>query len=92
MQDLFNEEAAKYNVLPLDNRSFARAVEPRPSTTAGKTEFTYTGVNPGIATANAPNLLDRSYTITAEVDVPEGGGDGMIATVGGAGAAMGCTY
>jgi arylsulfatase A-like enzyme len=83
MQDLFNEEAAKYNVLPLDNRSFARAVEPRPSTTAGKTEFTYTGVNPGIATANAPNLLDRSYTITAEVDVPEGGGDGMIATVGG---------
>ena len=83
MQALFNEEAAKYQVLPLDNRTFARAVEPRPSTTAGKTVFTYTGVNPGIATANSPNLLGRSYTITAEVDVPEGGGDGMIVTTGG---------
>jgi arylsulfatase len=83
LQALFDQEAAKYNVLPLDNRQFARAVEPRPSTTAGKTVFTYTGVNPGIATANAPNLLGRSYTITAEVDVPQGGGDGMIVTTGG---------
>ena len=32
---------------------------------------------------NAPSILDRSYTITAEVDVPQGGGDGMIATAGG---------
>ncbi len=83
MQKLFDQEAAKYNVLPLDNRTFARAVEPRPSTTAGKTLFTYRGVNPGIATANAPNLLGRSYTITADVDVPAGGGDGMIVTTGG---------
>jgi arylsulfatase A-like enzyme len=83
MQKLFDVEAAKYNVLPLDNRTFARAIEPRPSTTAGKTVFTYTGVNPGIATANAPSLLDKSYTITADVTVPEGGGDGMIVTTGG---------
>ena len=38
---------------------------------------------PGIPTANAPNILARSYTITAEVDVPQGGGDGMIVTEGG---------
>jgi arylsulfatase A-like enzyme len=83
MQGIWQQEAAKYQVLPLDNRSFARAVEPRPSTTAGKTEFTYRGVNPGIATANAPNTIGRSYTITADVDVPQGGGNGMIATIGG---------
>ncbi|MFL5530601.1 MAG: arylsulfatase [Gemmatimonadales bacterium] len=83
MQAIWDREAAKYNVLPLDNRSFARAVEPRPSSTAGKTEFIYTGVNPGIATANAPSIIGKSYTITADVDVPEGGGNGMIATVGG---------
>lgn len=83
MRTLFDQEAAKYNVLPLDNRTFAWAVEPRPSTTAGKTVFTYSGVNPGIATSNAPGLLGRSYTITADVDVPEGGGDGMIVTTGG---------
>jgi arylsulfatase len=83
LQALFTAEAAKYNVLPLDNRQFARAVEPRPSTTAGRTEFTYVGVNPGIATANAPNTIGRSYTVTADVDVPQGGGNGMLATVGG---------
>ncbi|SHG58554.1 arylsulfatase [Kaistia soli DSM 19436] len=82
MQALWDQEAAKYNVLPLDNRSFARAVEPRPSTTAGRTEFTYTGVNPGIATANAPNFIGRSYTVTADIDVPENA-DGVISTLGG---------
>jgi len=92
MQALFDQEAKKYNVLPLDNRSFARAVEPRPSTTAGKTVFTYTGVNPGIATANAPSIIGKSYTITAEVDVPQGGGNGVIATVGGAVGRMGIVH
>jgi arylsulfatase len=83
MQKLFAQEAAKYNVLPLNNDTFARAVAPRPSATAGKTVFTYTGVNPGINSSNAPNILGRSYKMTAEVDVPQGGGDGMIATMGG---------
>jgi len=92
MQKLFDHEAAKYNVLPLDNRSFARAIEPRPSSTAGRTVFTYTGVNPGIATANAPSILGKSYTITAEVEVPQGGGKGMIATVGGALGRMGIVH
>src|ERR1700712_4783738 len=83
MQALFVKEAAKYQVLPLDNRSFARAIEPRPSATAGQTVFTYTGVNPGINSSNAPNILGRSYKMTAEVEVSQGGGDGMIATMGG---------
>jgi len=83
MQKLFDQEAAKYQVLPLDNRTFARAVEPRPSDTAGKTEFIYKGINPGIDVANAPNYLGKSYTITAEVTVPQGGGDGVIVTTGG---------
>jgi arylsulfatase A-like enzyme len=83
MQKLFVQEAAKYNVLPLDNDTFARSLAPRPSATAGKTVFTYTGANPGINSSNAPNILGRSYTMNAEVDVPQGGGDGMIATMGG---------
>jgi arylsulfatase A-like enzyme len=83
MQALFNQEAAKYNVLPLNNDTFARALAPRPSATAGKTEFTYKGLTPGISASNAPNILARSYTMTAEVDVPQGGGDGMLATMGG---------
>jgi hypothetical protein len=83
MQALFAQEAKKYGVFPLDNQAFARAIAARPSTVAGKTMFTYTGVNVGIPTGNAPSILDRSFTITAEVDVPQGGGDGMIVTEGG---------
>src|SRR5215831_17063887 len=83
MQALFQKEAAKYQVFPLDNQQFQRAITPRPSTTAGKTVFTYTGENAGIPTENAPSILNRSFTITAEVDVPSGGGNGMIVTEGG---------
>jgi hypothetical protein len=83
MQALFMQEATKYNVFPLDNQAFVRAIAPRPSTIAGKTDFTYTGVNIGIPTGNAPNILNRSFKITAEVEVPEGGGNGMIVTEGG---------
>lgn len=83
MQALFLSEAAKYQVFPLDNSGFARIMTPRPSATAGKTEFTYTGVNAGIPFSDAPNILDKDYTITAEITVPEGGAEGMIATLGG---------
>ena len=43
LQKLFMEEAHKYNVLPLDNAIASRLVTPRPSVTAGRDEFTYTG-------------------------------------------------
>jgi arylsulfatase len=83
LQKVFLQEAAKYDVLPLDNRQFARALTPRPSATAGQTVFTYSGEMSGIPTGNAPNILTKSFTITAEVEVPKDGGDGMIVTEGG---------
>jgi hypothetical protein len=83
MQALFQQEAEKYQVLPLDNQQFQRAIEPRPSAVTGRTVFTYVGENPGIPTGNSPNILNKSFTITAEIEVPEGGGHGMIVTEGG---------
>jgi arylsulfatase len=83
MQDLFYSEAKKYNVLPLDNSSLARWNTPRPSLTAGRTVFTYSGELTGVPASGAPNILDKSYTITAEVEIPEGGAEGMIVTEGG---------
>ena len=83
MQALFLKEAAKYNVFPLDNSGFVRLLTPRPSAVAGRTVFTYSGENAGIPVGNAPSILDKDYTITAEVTVPEGGAQGMIATLGG---------
>jgi arylsulfatase A-like enzyme len=83
MQALFQIEATKYNVFPLDNTAFSRLLTKRPSAVAGRTDFTYTGVNAGIPLGNAPSILDKDYTITAEITVPDGGGEGMIATLGG---------
>ena len=83
MQALFLSEAAKYQVLPIDNSILPRLLTPRPSATAGKTVFTYVGENVDIPTGNAPNLLNRDYTITAEISVPKAGAEGMIATMGG---------
>jgi arylsulfatase A-like enzyme len=83
MQALFLTEAAKYQVLPLDNSVLTRAVTPRPSAVAGKSVFTYRGENAGIPVGNAPSILDRDYTITADVTIPSDGAEGMIVTLGG---------
>ncbi len=83
MQALFLTEAAKYNVLPLDNTAFSRLLTARPSAIAGKTTFTYTGEHVGIPLGNAPEILDRDYNIIAEVTIPKGGAEGMIVTMGG---------
>jgi arylsulfatase A-like enzyme len=83
MQALFMSEAAKYQVLPLDNTGFSRLLTPRPSAVAGRTVFTYSGENANIPAGNAPSILDKDYTITAEVTIPKGGAEGMIVTLGG---------
>ena len=83
MQDLFYSEAKKYDVLPLDNSTLARWNTPRPSLTAGRTEFTYSGELAGTPASAAPSILNKGYTITAEVEIPEGGAEGMIVTQGG---------
>jgi arylsulfatase len=83
LQDVFYSEAAKYNVLPLDNSSLARWNTPRPSLTAGQTVFTYSGELSGVPASAAPSILNKSYTITAEVEIPKGGAEGMIVTEGG---------
>ncbi len=84
MKDLMFAEFAKYQVLPLDAAAATRMVTPRPSTAAGRTVFTYTGVPvTGIPTASAPDVLNTSYTITAEVEIPQDGAEGMINTNGG---------
>ena len=83
LQDVFYAEAKKYNVLPLDNTTLARWNTPRPSLTAGRTEFTYSGELIGTPASAAPSILNKSYTITVEVEIPQGGAEGMVVTHGG---------
>jgi arylsulfatase len=83
MKKLFIAEAKKYQVLPLDASVAARIVAPRPNITAGRTEFVYTHPMVGLPQGDSPFLLNSSYTITADVTVPDGGAEGMILTSGG---------
>jgi arylsulfatase len=84
MTDLMFGEFAKYQVLPLDASAATRLVAQRPSLTAGRNVFTYSGETiTGIPPGDAPNLLNTSFTITAEIEVPQGGAEGMIVTDGG---------
>jgi arylsulfatase A-like enzyme len=84
MQQRLWAELARNQALPLDASVATRLVAPRPNVTAGKTEFTYSGERvTGIPHGDAPSLLNTSYTITAEVEIPDGGAEGMIHTNGG---------
>ena len=83
LQELFLVEASKYGVFPLDNEVLQRAAAPRPSPLGGKTVFTYSGEISGIPPGSAPNLLGKSYSISAEVDIPQEGAEGMLNTNGG---------
>jgi arylsulfatase len=84
MKDLMFGEFAKYQVLPLDASVATRLVAQRPSLAAGRDVYTYSGVPiAGIPGGAAPNLVNTSFTMTAEIEVPQNGVEGMISTDGG---------
>jgi len=79
----FIEEAKRYQVFPMDASVAARIVAPRPNITAGRTEFVYTKPMVGLPQGDSPVILNSSYTITADIEVPAGGAEGIILTSGG---------
>jgi arylsulfatase A-like enzyme len=84
LQDLFWIEAAKYNVLPLDNSKIERFdVSLRPSLTRGRSVFTYFAGQTRIPEGTAPDLKNKSWKLGADVEIPAGGAEGVIATQGG---------
>jgi arylsulfatase len=83
LQDLFWKEAEKYQVLPLDSSLVARVITPRPSLSAGRTSFVWTRPITGVPNGDAPSLLNTSYNIKVDVEIPQGGAEGMLITQGG---------
>jgi arylsulfatase len=86
LQALFLEEAEKYQVLPLDDRSLERAVPAlagRPDLMAGRSSLTLADGMAGMQENVFINLKNKSLTITAEVEVPQGGAHGTILCQGG---------
>ncbi len=86
LQNLFLEEAIKYDVLPLDDRTYERfnaAIAGRPDLMGDRRSLT---VYPGMThmTENAfINVKNKSHSITAEVEIPQGGAEGVILAQGG---------
>ena len=73
-----------YNMLPLDAR-FAERADPaiRPSLTRGRGVFTYYPGMPRIPEGSTPDVKNKSHTITAEIEIPQDGAYGILATQGG---------
>ncbi|MEJ1240528.1 arylsulfatase [Chryseolinea sp. T2] len=86
LEDLWWVEAAKYNVLPLDWRGterFNSEAMGRPSLTRGRKTLTYYPGTIGLPDQASPPMLNKSWTITAHIEVPDGKASGMIVTQGG---------
>ncbi|WP_417700315.1 arylsulfatase [Pseudophaeobacter sp.] len=87
LQAMFDEEAQKFQVYPLDDRFSDRARNPeRPSVTRGRDVFSYAPGTVRIPEGSAAPAYQRSHTITAEIEVPEGGASGVMIANGGSSA------
>jgi arylsulfatase len=86
LQDMWWAEAAKYNVLPLDWRAVIRLnaeAMGRPSLMSDRNKVTYYPGTIGLPDAASPPMCNKSWTITADIEVPDGKAEGMIITHGG---------
>jgi len=86
MQDLFLKEAVKYRVLPIDDRFLERInakLVNRPDLMGDRTSLTLHAGMKGMSENVFLNIKNRSLTITAHVEIPEGGASGVILAQGG---------
>jgi arylsulfatase len=86
LQDLFIQEAIKYRVLPIDDRSLERfnaALVGRPDLMAGRTSLPLSQGMTGMSENVFINIKNRSFSITADLDIPQGGANGVILAQGG---------
>jgi arylsulfatase A-like enzyme len=85
LQRLFLIEAAKYNVLPLDDRRAERFIPElagRPSLIKGNRQLLFGGMG-RLSENSVVNIKNKSHAVTAEIEVPEGGAEGVIIAQGG---------
>jgi hypothetical protein len=71
-------EAGKYNVLPIDGSALARMMTERPQITAPRDQYTYRPDTQTVPYFAGPKVLNRAHAITADVDIPPGGAEGVL--------------
>ena len=85
LQRLWLIEAVKYNVLPLDDRTSERfnpAMAGRPTLIRGNSQLFFAGMG-RLSENSVVSIKNKSFSVTADVDVPDGGADGVIIAQGG---------
>jgi arylsulfatase len=71
-------EAGKYNVLPIDGRGVQRFADDRPTIAVNRTRYTYYPHTQPISANSAVKVLNRPHSITADVEIPPGGAEGIL--------------
>jgi arylsulfatase A-like enzyme len=76
-------EAGKYNVLPVDGRGQQRLAERRPQIAPDRTRYTYYPGTQEVPGNAAPRILNRPHTVSALVEIPDEGAEGVLVSQGG---------
>ena len=85
LQRLFLIEATKYSVLPLDDRTFERFnpdLAGRPQLIKGNSQILFGGMS-RLSEDSLVVTQNKSYSMTAEIEVPKSGANGVIVALGG---------
>ena len=82
MVDLWWREAERFDVLPLDNKPFLAIIDPAPSGIPHRTRYEYRRGSGRIPEEQAAEVQGRSHEVTAHVEIPEGGADGVLLAQG----------
>jgi arylsulfatase len=75
-------EAGKYNVLPVDSRGVLRFADPRPQIAVARNSYTYYPNTQAVPINACPTVLNRPHSITADVEIPKGGAEGVLFSAG----------
>jgi arylsulfatase A-like enzyme len=71
-------EAGKYQVMPVDGSGLARMISEKPLVAPARDSYTYRPGTQSIPFFAGPRVLNRPHSITADVEIPEGGAEGVL--------------
>jgi arylsulfatase A-like enzyme len=83
MISMWYAEAGKYNVLPIDSRGVQRLADERPQVAPPRQRYVLYPGTQAVPAGAGPRILNRPFTITAEVEIPTEGADGVLLSMGG---------
>ena len=75
-------EAGKYQVMPIDGSGLARMVGDKPLIALPRDRYTYLPNTQSVPNFAAPKVLNRPHSITADVEIPESGAEGVLLSQG----------